>query len=70
MKSKYIRKSLKAIYGSAEIKECSSTRKTNIFGKKDNMYDQILTLNPMVQTVFEFFFDFVQKNPTTKFATF
>ena len=60
MKSKYITKSLKAIYGSwfsymLKSKNAIALEKLIFLENKDHMYDRNLTLITMVQTVFEIF---------------
>ena len=54
----------------AKIKECSSTRKTYIFGKQRPHVWPKFNADSDGTNGFWNFYDFVQNNPTTKFATF
>ena len=75
MKSKYIRKGLRSIYGSwycykLKIKECNSTRITNIFGKgRQDVLPEFYADYGGIN-VFWKFWDIDQNNPTTKFVSF
>ena len=50
--------------------ECSSTRKTNIFGKQKPHVWPKFNADSDGTNGFWNFYDFVQNNPNTKFATF
>ena len=58
------------IFIKAKIKECSSTRKTYIFGKQRPHVWPKFHADSDGTNGFWNFYDFVQNNPTTKFATF
>ena len=59
-----------SIFIKAKIKECSSTRKTYIFGKQRPHVWPKFHADSDGTNGFWNFYDFVQNNPTTKFATF
>ena len=67
MKSKYIRKSFKAIYGfrlsqKLILKNATALEKLIFLENKDQMYDRILTLIPIIRMVFENFVTLTKKS--------